>query len=48
LDFAVLFDRLIIGPSQYPLVMQDAFTKALYNAGVSDPKVCVSGIPIRS
>jgi hypothetical protein len=50
LDFSKLFDRLIIGPSPYPIVMFDAFIDALSNAGVAEAgkKIFVSGIPIRS
>jgi hypothetical protein len=49
LDFGVLFDRLIIGPSQYPLTMATAFIGALKSGGVSDAekRVCASMIPIR-
>jgi hypothetical protein len=45
-----LLDRVIIGPSQYPWAMYEAFVSALTNAGVSDAasKVFVSGIPLRS
>jgi hypothetical protein len=50
LDFAQLFERLIIGPSPYPWAMYEAFVTALANVGVqeADKKVFVSGIPIRS
>jgi hypothetical protein len=50
IDFAKLFDRLIIGPSPYPMAMFDAFIEALSNAGVTDAskKIFISGIPIRS
>jgi hypothetical protein len=50
LDMSRLFDRLIIGPSPYPLVMYHAFTAALTEAGVpeADKRVFVSGIPIRA
>jgi hypothetical protein len=45
-----MFDRLIIGPSQYPAVMYEAFTQALKAAGVADAenRVLISGIPIRT
>jgi hypothetical protein len=45
-----MFDRLIIGPSPFPLPIADAFIDALNKAGVSDApnKVYFSGIPIRS
>jgi hypothetical protein len=50
LDMSRLFDRLIIGPSPYPLVMYHAFVAALFEAGVSEAekRVFVSGIPIRA
>ena len=50
LDLAKMFDRLIIGPSQYPLAMYEAFTHALKAAGVPDAekRVLISGIPIRT
>lgn len=50
LDFAKLFDRLIIGPSPYPAAMFDAFVEVLSRVGVAEAakKVFVSGIPIRS
>lgn len=44
-----LINRIIIGPTQYPLALQEAFVQLLTDAGVSDPesKVYVSDIPIR-
>jgi hypothetical protein len=44
-----LINRIIIGPTQYPLALQEAFVQLLTEAGVSDPesKICVSDIPIR-
>jgi hypothetical protein len=50
LDFAAMFDRLIIGPSPYPLAIKEAFTNALTIAGVADAgnKIFASLIPIRS
>ncbi len=50
LDFAKIFDRIIIGPSPYPITMFDAYLEALSNAGVPDAgsKIFISGIPIRS
>jgi hypothetical protein len=50
LDLAVMFDRLIIGPSPYPLAMYEAFKGALTAAGVADAgkKIFASGIPIRT
>lgn len=50
LDFARMFDRLIIGPSPYPWAIREAFLEALSRAGVKDAdnRVVVSGIPIRA
>jgi hypothetical protein len=50
LDVRNIFDRLIIGPTQYPWVMYDAFVKALVAAGIpdADKRVWPSDIPIRS
>lgn len=50
LTFPNLFDRVIIGPSQYPLVMYGAFVDELKAAGIADAenRVFVSGIPIRT
>jgi hypothetical protein len=50
LDFVRIFDRLIIGPSQFPLSMRDAFVEALGKAGVSDAgkRVFASQIPLRT
>jgi hypothetical protein len=44
-----MFDRLIIGPSPFPLPIADAFIEALSKAGVSDAgnRVFASGISIR-
>jgi len=50
LDFPKIFDRLIIGPSQYAEPMRHAFNTALGTAGVDEPwkRVVLSDIPIRS
>jgi hypothetical protein len=50
LDLARMFDRLIIGPSQFSWSMYEAFAKALTAMGVeqSETRVVTSGIPIRS
>jgi hypothetical protein len=50
LDFAQIFDRLIIGPTQYPLSLRDAFVEELEKAGVKDPasKIQISYLPIRT
>ena len=51
LEFSSIFDRLIIGPSLYPLPMCEAFTVALVKAGVpqetAKARVLISGIPLR-
>jgi hypothetical protein len=50
LDLSRMFDRLIIGPSPYPLVMYKAFTDALKKAGIeeAEKRVFRSCIPVRS
>jgi hypothetical protein len=50
LDFASVFDRLIIGPTPYPWPMYQAFVATLSKAGVADAakRVFSSNIPIRS
>lgn len=48
LDFANLFDRLIIGPTQFPVAMAEAFNNELLKIGVKAPKISISGIPIRT
>jgi hypothetical protein len=42
-----MIDRIIIGPTQYPLAMRKAFASLLADAGVSDAdqKVFVSDNP---
>jgi hypothetical protein len=49
IDFARIFDRIIIGPSPYPWPMYEAFVEALTKSGVSNAaqRVLVSSIPIR-
>lgn len=44
-----LLDRIIIGPTQYPMAMYQAFVKLLETAGVQNAKnkVIVSDIPLR-
>jgi hypothetical protein len=50
LDLARIFDRLIIGPSQFSWAMVEAFAAELQGIGVSDAvsRLAISGIPIRS
>ena len=49
LDMSRVFDRLIIGPSPYPVVMHQAFVEALtaINVPEAEKRVFISGIPIR-
>jgi hypothetical protein len=44
-----VLDRIIIGPTQYPVAIADAFLDLLTKANVSDVrnKICVSDIPLR-
>jgi hypothetical protein len=50
LDFAKIFDKLIIGPSQFPAPLFQAFLKTLNAAGITDveKRIVISGIPIRT
>lgn len=50
INFNNIFDKLIIGPSEYPWPMSQGFIEALSKAGVSNAldKVILSGIPIRN
>jgi hypothetical protein len=50
IDFAEMFDRLIVGPTAYPAPMFDPFVDALTNAGVIDAasRMFLSTIPIRT
>jgi hypothetical protein len=45
-----LIEKVIIGPTGYPLSLYNAFTLALEKAGVENPetRVIVSGIPLRT
>jgi hypothetical protein len=45
-----LLDRIIIGPTQYPSAMKEAFSVLLEDAGVSDAasKIFISDIPLRT
>jgi hypothetical protein len=47
LDMGKILDRVIIGPTQYPLAMQKAFQTKLMEAGCSAP-VVMSKIPLRT
>lgn len=50
IDLARVLDRLIIGPTPYPIAMYDAFVEALTTISIPEPqkRVFISGIPIRS
>jgi len=50
LDINDLFERIIIGPSQFPWAMYEAFVAALDAAGVKDAAshVFTSRIPVRT
>jgi hypothetical protein len=50
LDFAQVFDRLIVGPTPYPWPIYGAFVEALKATGVpnAEQRVLVSDIPIRA
>jgi len=50
LDLARIFDRLIIGPSQFAPAIYEAFVVALKKIGVADAenRVVASNIPIRT
>lgn len=50
LDLSTMLERVIIGPSQYPWVIWQAFGDELEKLGLQEPRerVRVSGIPIRS
>jgi hypothetical protein len=45
-----LIDKVIIGPTDYPLPLLDAFSITLENAGIEKPfdKIIISGIPLRT
>lgn len=50
LDFSSIFERLIIGPTEYSWAMFEAFSETLSSIGVLDAneRICISNIPIRS
>jgi hypothetical protein len=50
LEIPAILDRVIIGPTQYPIPMVTAFTDALRKAGVPNPesRVFLSNIPLRT
>ena len=50
MEFSDLIDKVIIGPTQYPVVLYDAFEIALLKSGVEDisNRIVVSDIPLRT
>lgn len=50
ISLADVLSRIIIGPTQYPIVLFDALYMALVRAGVPDPhtKIGISNIPLRT
>jgi Protein of unknown function (DUF2971) len=50
IDLAVMFDRLILGPTQYSWVLYDAFKRKLEQIGIADAgaRIITSKIPIRT
>ncbi len=49
-DIPSLIERVIVGPTEYPLVIRDALSAALFGAGVENPdaKIFFSNIPLRA
>jgi hypothetical protein len=49
LEIPSLVDRIIIGPTEYPNVIREAFTTELTRAGMNDTaqRIVVSDIPLR-
>lgn len=43
-----IIDRVIIGPSVYPMPIFAAFSSVLRDAGIQEPKLAVSDIPLRT
>jgi len=50
LDISRIFDQLIIGPTDYPIAMYDAFKEELDKIGIQEiaNRIKISGIPIRT
>jgi len=42
-----VFDRIIIGPCDYPDQVRMALYKALNDQGVAEPRIDISNIPLR-
>lgn len=49
-EIGSLVEKIIIGPSQYPVLVADAIIMALKNAGVENPeqRIAISNIPLRT
>lgn len=49
IEIPEILDRIIIGPTEFPAAIQEAFVSLLADAGVKDPasRVWVSGLPLR-
>ncbi len=49
MEIPEILDRIIIGPTEYPAAIREAFVTLLADAGVEDPadRVWVTGIPLR-
>jgi hypothetical protein len=49
-DIASILERIVIGPTEYPLAVWEAFVELLRKAGVSNPeeKVIWSNVPLRA
>jgi len=50
LDLAEIIDKVLIGPTQYPLAIFDAFCIAMNEAGIDEhaSKITISDIPLRT
>lgn len=50
LDLAKIFDKIILGPTQYPMTLVEAFASKLSDIKVQDlqGKIIISGIPLRT
>lgn len=49
IDMSVILERIIIGPTSYPWVMQESFANVMRKIGIANPesKILMSDIPIR-
>lgn len=47
LEIGNIFDRIVIGPCDYPNQLEMAFLKAFYDHGVAAPTIVKSNIPLR-